>query len=94
MNKLIDLVTSISREMHTLKYFMQLQSRKFSERFANEWLDSDEAMRVLKISKSTMQILRDKGTLPYSQVSGKFYYKAEDLVKMLESNYVKKDSTN
>ena len=94
MNELIDLAMYISREMHTLKSFVKWQSRKFSERFAAEWLDSEEAMSVLKISKSSLQYLRDTGTLSYSRLSGKFYYKAEDLTKMMESNYVKKDSTN
>lgn len=90
MNELIELVTYISREMHSLKAFVKWQSRKFSERFAHEWVDGDQVMRILKISRGTMQNLRDRGTLPYSQVSGKFYYKAEDLVNLLESNYVKR----
>jgi len=58
---------------------------------ADEWMDSEQVMTFLKISKRTIQNLRDNGVLPYSHVNGKFYYKTTDLVALLESNYLKKD---
>ncbi len=94
MNELIDLAIYISREMHTLKAFVQWKSRMFSEQIAGEWVDSKRAMTILKISKRTMQDLRDNGTLAYSKLMGKFFYKAEDLVKLLESNYLKKGNSH
>ena len=59
-----------------------------------DWLDNDEVCRNLKISKRTLQTLRDRsaegrfqgknGTLAYSQISHKTYYKQEDVDKVLK----------
>ena len=34
---------------------------------------------MLNISKRTLQTYRDNGTLPYSQINHKVYYKPEDV---------------
>ena len=94
MNELVDLILDISREVHSLQEFARRESRKISDRVSGEWVNSRRAMTVLKISKRTMQDFRDNGVLPYSKVKGKFFYKAEDLVKLMESNYFKKDYTD
>jgi len=94
MNQLIDLIMCISRDIHTINEFLRLESRRFSERMADEWMDGEQVMSFLKISKRTIQNLRDNGVLAYSRINGKFYYKASDLEKLLESNYLKRDSTN
>jgi len=90
MNQLIDLVMCFSREVHTLNEFLRLESKKISGRMADEWMDSEQVMTILKISKRTIQNLRDNGVLAYSRINGKFYYRATDLAKLLESNYLKK----
>ena len=51
------------------------------------WIDGQDVMLALKVSKRTLQTMRDTGILPYSRINGKFYYKVEDLEKLLESNY-------
>ena len=48
-----------------------------------DWLDNDEVCRNLKISKRTLQTLRDNGTLVYSQISHKTYYKPEDVESVM-----------
>ena len=53
------------------------------------WLDSREVCVLLKITGRTLQAYRDNRTLPYSQISGKIYYKASDIQKRLEKNYHK-----
>jgi len=51
------------------------------------WLDLQEACQLLKISKRTLQTYRDNGTLPFSQVGGKIYFKASDIEHHLENHY-------
>ena len=51
------------------------------------WLDIQEVCQLLKISKRTLQSYRDNGVLPFSQVSGKIYFKATDIEKHLENHY-------
>jgi hypothetical protein len=51
------------------------------------WLDVCETCSRLKISKRLLQQYRDKNVLPYSQFSGKIYFKASDIQLFLESHY-------
>ena len=51
------------------------------------WLDNQEGCEGLRISKKTLQVYRAKGILPFSRIKHKFFYKPEDVQKLLESNY-------
>jgi hypothetical protein len=51
------------------------------------WLDNQDVMQILHISPRTLQTLRANGTLPFSRIKGKFYYKVSDLEALLNSNY-------
>jgi hypothetical protein len=51
------------------------------------WLDNQDVMQMLHISPRTLQTLRSNGTLPFSRIKGKFYYKVSDLEALLNSNY-------
>lgn len=45
----------------------------------NEWLDHYEVCRKLRISKRTLQTLRDNGTLAYTKIGNRTYYLPEDV---------------
>ena len=45
-------------------------------RSMNRWMDNQEVCRQLNISPRTLQTLRDNGTLAYSQINHKEFYKA------------------
>lgn len=49
----------------------------------SEWLDNQDVCMLLNISPRTLQTLRDNGTLAYSQINHKTYYKPEDVEKIL-----------
>lgn len=49
----------------------------------SKWLDNGEVCRLLGISKRTLQTYRDNGTLPYSQINHKMFYKASDIEALL-----------
>ena len=44
-----------------------------------EWLDSDDVCRLLCISPRTLQTMRENGTLAYTKISHKVYYRPEDV---------------
>lgn len=48
-----------------------------------EWLDNQDVCRILNICPRTLQTLRDNGTLAYSQIHHKIYYKSEDVRRTL-----------
>ena len=49
-------------------------------------LDSEGVMKILNISRRTLQNMRDERLLEYSQVNGKFYYRMSAINRMLDSN--------
>lgn len=55
----------------------------------DEWLDNQDVCQLLKISKRTLQTYRDNGTLAYSQIGYKCYYKKVDIEKLIEISIVK-----
>ena len=54
-----------------------------------QWLDNQELMQLLKISKRTAQHYRDSGLISFSQVGNKIYYKLSDVEELLKSHYNK-----
>lgn len=49
----------------------------------SKWLDNEDVCRLLGVSKRTLQTYRDNGTLPYSQINHKMFYKASDIEALL-----------
>lgn len=87
MTELFDLLLKISQEIKTIKTYIEFFRKTRLEKFNEAWIDGQDVMQVLYISKRTLQSLRDSGSLPYSRLNGKFYYKLSDIENMLESNY-------
>ena len=49
-----------------------------------QWLRSAEVRNLLHISSGTLQNFRVNGTLTFTKVGGIFYYKYDDILKVLE----------
>lgn len=47
------------------------------------WMDNQEVCQQLRISPRTLQTLRDNGTLAYSQIGHKIFYKPEDVLRIV-----------
>ena len=45
----------------------------------SRWMDNQDVCQQLRISPRTLQTLRDNGTLAYSQIGHKIFYKPEDV---------------
>lgn len=70
-----------------------------SDKSMAKWLDNQDVCMILNISKRSLQTYRDNGTIPYSQIGHKIYYKPEDIEciipiitqKQKELKYKRKD---
>jgi len=62
---------------------MEHLCRLHGDRDMSEWLDNQDVCLFLNISPRTLQTLRDNGTLAYSQINHKTYYKPEDVKNIL-----------
>jgi hypothetical protein len=49
----------------------------------HKWLDNQDVCKILNISKRTLQTYRDNGTLAYTQINHKVFYKPEDVEKVI-----------
>jgi len=53
------------------------------------WLDNQEFIQLMKISKRTAQHYRDTGLISFSQVGSKIYYRLTDVEELLKKHYNK-----
>lgn len=53
--------------------------RNTGDKSLQKWLDNQEVCQLLGISKRTLQTYRDNGTLPYTQINHKIYYRPQDV---------------
>jgi hypothetical protein len=57
--------------------------RKGDGRRLGQWLTGEEVCGQLRISPRTLQKLRDRGFIGYSQIGYKYYYKPEDVKRLI-----------
>ena len=53
------------------------------------FLDNEEFIKMLKISRRTAQTWRDEGKISFSQVGNKIYYKLSNMEKTMDEYYNK-----
>lgn len=51
------------------------------------FLDNQEFIQLMNISKRTAQTWRDEGIVSFSQIGSKIYYRMSDVKKLLDKNY-------
>ncbi|MFR1272985.1 MAG: helix-turn-helix domain-containing protein [Parabacteroides merdae] len=56
---------------------------RHGEKRMSKWMDNQDVCRMLNISPRTLQTLRDNGTLAYSQINHKTYYRPEDVERIV-----------
>jgi hypothetical protein len=62
---------------------MKEMAGRGNDKGLSDWLDNQDVCQMLSISPRTLQTLRDNGTLAYSQINRKVYYKPEDVESIL-----------
>ena len=87
MKDLLKALSEMSKDIEEIKEQIARVSKSRAELFKESWIDGQDVMFSLNISKRTLQSFRDNNTIPYSRINGKFYYKVFDLQKLLENNY-------
>ena len=80
-----DQFTDLMTKLDTIQSQINLKSEGKKETF----LDNQEFLLLLKISKRTAQTWRDEGKISFSQVGNKIYYKLSDVEKLMQENYNK-----
>lgn len=69
-----------------LESFMQRVDNlclRHGEKKPQKWLDHQEVCQALRISKRTLQTLRDNGTLAYTKIGNRTFYRPEDVERII-----------
>lgn len=75
----------ISKQLKEISNTLEFKAKQPSEKF----IDNQEFIMLMKISKRTAQIWRDEGKISFSQIGAKIYYKLSDVEALLNNNYRK-----
>ncbi|MCU4155235.1 helix-turn-helix domain-containing protein [Carboxylicivirga sp. A043] len=87
MQEVLLLVKTIRSDIQTLQTKLDKFVKTHSQQLKEEWITKEEVMSILNISPRKLQTMRDNGTLPFSQIDGKMYYRASDVENLLKHNY-------
>lgn len=53
---------------------------------SHKWLKAFEVKKLLRLSESKLQYLRDKGVIPYKKLGGVTYYDFDEIQEMMKSD--------
>ena len=75
------------RNLHdTLEQIIDLITRRNVDDSSSEWIESEEARKLLGTSPKTWQNYRDQRLIPFSQIGRKIYVNRTDLDSFLVSS--------
>ncbi len=82
----IDLITKEDLELFKQDLIRELSLiiKQPQNHDPKQWLRSAEVRKLLHISPGTLQNFRINGTLSFTKVGGVFFYKYDDILKVLE----------
>ena len=83
---LADTHLSLKESHRKISRFMREYSPPFN---GDRYLTDKEVAELLKVSRRTLQKMRNNGTLPFILLGGKALYKEYDIQRLLEINYRK-----
>lgn len=59
--------------------------REHGGKETSEWMDNHEVCRRLRISPRTLQTLRDNGTLAFTKIGNRTYYRPDDVERVVRN---------
>lgn len=77
------------RNLHdTLKQIIDLITRRNADDSGSEWIESEDARKILGVSPKTWQNYRDQRLIPFSQIGRKIYINRTDLDAFLRKHRI------
>lgn len=75
--------TDLVNRLETLSQKLEEKQKSPEDIF----LDNQEFLQLMNISKRTAQTWRDEGKVSFSQIGSKIYYRMSDVQHLLDKNY-------
>lgn len=79
--QLMDKLDALAEYVHSME--------RPAENEDENWVDSGEVCRFLKISDRTLQRLRTNGKITHTSLGGKYYYQIGQIKKLLNERVIK-----
>lgn len=77
------------RNLHeTLEQIVDLITRRNADDSGSEWIESEDARKILGVSPKTWQNYRDQRIIPFSQIGRKIYVNRADLDAFLQKHRI------
>ena len=77
------------RTLHdTLEQIIDLITRRNADDSSTEWIESEDARKILGVSPKTWQNYRDQRIIPFSQIGRKIYVNRADLDAFLRKHRI------
>lgn len=73
----------------SLNEIKELIKGKAKEEVEAQWIESEEARKMLGVSSKTWQTYRDSRVIPFSQFGRKIYVKKADIEAFLQAHLIK-----
>ncbi len=92
--KLNEEKTNLEQDSNFLEVIASETNHALSETLLEDWFDNQNVMQALHVSTRTLQTLRSNGTLAFSRIGNKLYYRRQDILKILSDNYTMRKIQN
>ncbi len=79
---------ALTAKVEDMRQDIKMLLSKMTNHSPNNWVDTQEAMRLLGVSLRTMQKYRDNGVIGFSKFGKKIYYKVADIESLFEKHFV------
>jgi hypothetical protein len=80
----------IQSKINMIARFVAAIESKQAEQPVESWVDSYEVCTFLKISDKTLQRLRSSGTINFSRLRGKNFYRISEIQRLLQENVIRR----
>ena len=81
----------IREEIIQLKNELEKPRVSEADQLSNHWMKNDEVLKLLGVTKKTLQSMRDDGRLLTSKLGETLFYKRDDVNHLYKSKYYKYD---
>ena len=84
-------------ELEKLRTEIQIEMKEYfrNKQFSDKkFLKTSQVKELLCISTSTLQNLRTNGKIPFTKLGGHLLYVYEDIMEILEKNFVNRNNNN
>ncbi len=84
------LFTDIQKKLDALHQRLTSIEKRSAAPPPPDFVDNNQFMDLMKLSRRTAQTWRDEGIIPYYMIGAKIYYKISDIEALLEKNKIER----